>query len=1177
MSYEFKKQLSNGNYQYQVTIDMFRDCKNSTVAFDDVIKLGVHIDNDDNDIYRKYNFTLLSKSRVDPPGSAFCDFYPKNVCIERGFYQGMIELQPNSGGYHLTFVRCCRNVQNNLVDDEGTPFQGQTFYGYIPDPSLKNSSPIFSGVPSPFMCNLDTNQFLFNAYDKDGDSLVYKIGMPFQGGSPSSTGNSPDPPPKLKLPIDAVQYRPGYSMTTPFGSSGHISVNRSTGFTELYAPTPGSYVVAVEVTEYRNGKYIGTVRLDMQILVLDCKGNNKPKVRSLTGDYFEIEVGEELCVPFLGTDEDDDNVKLVGIGELFEKKPDDEYPNIPRIAPPYASLPDKVGYKMVQSDLCWTPSCDHDRDDPYLVFVKVTDDGCPEKFAQTEIQIKVNPFLGNENILGDDVVCKSSTHTYRAETQKPNSTFWWEVIGGQIVSTDSTGPSIDVKWSPTATKGQIRSVEISQYGCPADTVVRDIDLMDIPPANNIIGPLIVCEGTIGVNYSVTDNPGNTYEWVAPGLTFTASNHTASVDFPTKGTYRIGLIETNTLGCPGDTNFADVQVIRPEPLILGPTSICPHRSGIAYEVLDPAAGSSYQWSVIGGTQASGGNSAKITVNWGGVGVGTVSVVETDQYGCQSFPTIINIDKSHNLKGQQPIGDNSVCEGDLEEYFVYESKGSVYAWDVTNGARQDTDSQARTSVIWGSSGLGRIGVQERSYDSVNMLPCLSPWVYLDVTINPTPTANDIAGEYSMCEGDNEFTYTLSGFAGSSYEWRVNGSPDNVTGQGTNQIRMVWDQPGTYKIEVRETTQDSCVGLWIDSTVTVHPTPDATEIKGPGVVCGPFYANQGYKVSGLPNSTFEWNITGGAITSNDGDSITVLWDQTDFGQLWVIETSENGCVGDTLRLTVFISDLEVDIKKVSVGFPDDRMYIKWKNELNTPIEAEYELQKRDAADIGSWRTIAVQRFTDYLELDLNTDQNAFEYRIRTTDLCGNEILSDVHTNVLLKGTQIDNSFDVTLDFTEYLGWESGVDRYELMLAENGSGDFKSVGVYNAGEVINYTAGLSSYQLCFRVKAFENVGEFQESWSNELCFTFTPNVFIPTAFSPNGDNINEEFFTVNSAIKTYRLQIYNRWGELLFETDDPNGRWNGISRGNKQQMGVYLAVVTFTDFQGKAYEKSATFTLLK
>jgi len=702
-----------------ITINMFRDCKNSTVQFDKVIKIGIHVNNNNKDLYRVRDFNLLIKKRVTPPGSAFCDFYPKNICIEQAFYEGTIELQPNSSGYHITFVRCCRNVQSNLVDNDGTPYLGQTFYCKIPDPSLKNNSPIFSGVPSPFMCNLDTNQFLFTGFDIDGDSLVYKTAFPYAGGSPTINGNSPDPEPQLKWPIEKVIYKPGFDPGIPFGNSGYLWVDPGSGYTEMYSPTPGSYVVAVEVIEYRKGKEIGRVRLDMQILVLDCKGNNKPKASSPLGKYFEIEGGEKLCFQVKGYDKDDDNITIRGIGEIFGDG------NL--LDPPYATIQQRTSQTNVTSEFCWTPSCDQPKNEPYAFFVNVTDDGCPQKFDNLQIKIKVNKFTGNENILGKDPACKNAVETYSAETKKPKSSFWWEVIGGKIVS-DSTGQSIDVQWSINSIKGKIRSVEISEFGCPADTIEKDIDLLDNPALNPIQGNIVICEGSKGVLFTVTLIPGNTYKWLTDGGFITSNNaNTLTVDFPIKGKYTISLIETNSLGCVGDTNKLEIEVIRPDPIITGPLSVCPNRTGIEYEIDDYQAGSSFAWTISGGTKSSGGNGPIITVDWGGIGAGSVSVIETNSYGCKSFISIVNVLIDHNLKGQQPIGESSVCEDETKNYFVYKSKGSVYSWTVTGGTRLDNDSLDYTSVHWGTPGLGRIGVMEKSYDSVNNIPCLSPLVY------------------------------------------------------------------------------------------------------------------------------------------------------------------------------------------------------------------------------------------------------------------------------------------------------------------------------------------------------------------------------------------------------------------------------------------------------------------
>lgn len=77
----------------------------------------------------------------------------------------------------------------------------------------------------------------------------------------------------------------------------------------------------------------------------------------------------------------------------------------------------------------------------------------------------------------------------------------------------------------------------------------------------------------------------------------------------------------------------------------------------------------------------------------------------------------------------------------------------------------------------------------------------------------------------------------------------------------------------------------------------------------------------------------------------------------------------------------------------------------------------------------------------------------------------------------------------------------------------------------------------------------------SDSLLVTVTaPELLIPTAFSPNGDGINDKFRVMNRDLVKFRLQVYNRWGEKVFETTDFTSGWDGTFRGVEQEMGVYV-----------------------
>ncbi|MCW5908000.1 MAG: gliding motility-associated C-terminal domain-containing protein [Chitinophagales bacterium] len=65
---------------------------------------------------------------------------------------------------------------------------------------------------------------------------------------------------------------------------------------------------------------------------------------------------------------------------------------------------------------------------------------------------------------------------------------------------------------------------------------------------------------------------------------------------------------------------------------------------------------------------------------------------------------------------------------------------------------------------------------------------------------------------------------------------------------------------------------------------------------------------------------------------------------------------------------------------------------------------------------------------------------------------------------------------------------------------------------------------------------------------------LLLPTAFSPNGDGVNDIFRILNTNITLKHFEIYNRWGELVFFTTDLQTGWDGTYKGVEQELGVYV-----------------------
>ncbi|MBM3915247.1 MAG: T9SS type A sorting domain-containing protein [Sphingomonadales bacterium] len=149
------------------------------------------------------------------------------------------------------------------------------------------------------------------------------------------------------------------------------------------------------------------------------------------------------------------------------------------------------------------------------------------------------------------------------------------------------------------------------------------------PTPTITGAAAVCAASTGNVYSVTNVTGNTYNWTVTGGTITAGQGTNSITISAgaAGTATVTVTETITAtGCVNTATRAVTVNAIPAPVITGQTAACTTTEGNIYSVAS-VAGNTYAWSVAGGTVTAGPGTNAITVTWGAVGAGTVTVTQT----------------------------------------------------------------------------------------------------------------------------------------------------------------------------------------------------------------------------------------------------------------------------------------------------------------------------------------------------------------------------------------------------------------------------------------------------------------------------------------------------------------------------------------------------------------------
>ncbi|MEM9985875.1 MAG: gliding motility-associated C-terminal domain-containing protein, partial [Bacteroidota bacterium] len=93
---------------------------------------------------------------------------------------------------------------------------------------------------------------------------------------------------------------------------------------------------------------------------------------------------------------------------------------------------------------------------------------------------------------------------------------------------------------------------------------------------------------------------------------------------------------------------------------------------------------------------------------------------------------------------------------------------------------------------------------------------------------------------------------------------------------------------------------------------------------------------------------------------------------------------------------------------------------------------------------------------------------------------------------------------------------------------------------------------------------------------------LFVPTAFTPDGDNYNDEFkvFQECGNLQGFQLKIFNRWGHLIFSSDDPQATWDGTTNGRPVAVGVYAWVAEYVYLGGEGNRRDVqrgTVTLLR
>lgn len=217
-----------------------------------------------------------------------------------------------------------------------------------------------------------------------------------------------------------------------------------------------------------------------------------------------------------------------------------------------------------------------------------------------------------------------------------------------------------------------------------------------------------------------------------------------------------------------------------------------------------------------------------------------------------------------------------------------------------------------------------------------------------------------------------------------------------------------------------------------------------------------------------------------------------------------------------------------------------------------------------------------TTFIDKAVDVSKQSFCYRVQVTDQCGHiSKFSNIGCNIVLQG--ISEPYLHKLNWDDYENWGNGVDNFKLIRWDDRKNPSQ---VYQgAPAVLNYNDEALDYDwgaYWYKVVATESGGNLAVSQSNEVRLIQKPLLHVPTAFTPTGDNLNDVWGLVDVFVKDYHMQVFNRWGEKVFESFDKNEQWNGSFARKGPADDVFIWLVRYTGWDNSIKIKKGTVTIL-
>ncbi len=218
---------------------------------------------------------------------------------------------------------------------------------------------------------------------------------------------------------------------------------------------------------------------------------------------------------------------------------------------------------------------------------------------------------------------------------------------------------------------------------------------------------------------------------------------------------------------------------------------------------------------------------------------------------------------------------------------------------------------------------------------------------------------------------------------------------------------------------------------------------------------------------------------------------------------------------------------------------------------------------------------------DINANFNNYYYSYRVKTTDKCNNiTSISNIGRSIHLSKPILNGNL-YEFRWNLYKDWEKGVslqsieispDRFTWNLLKNES-------INNT--LLSYSSkNITSDSLCFRINNIETLNSNNTSavsTSNVNCIFSVGEFYFPKTINPYSNNNIFKIYGKGLDLERGLIQIYNRWGEKIYETNKMDEGWNGKIEGEFVMQGSYLYKATFYDERNKYYLKTGTILIIR